>query len=376
MKQPVAKAVAETNPINRLTGNVNTLGIILLSLGILFLITGAVIIPVTDSIWSSVVKAFLTFSGIVLIVIGVRKYSKRKTVTLEGRRSRAGRIFVYPWVIGFIFFVLRPLVQSICFTFNSMEITDTGFSLSWRGFDHYMRAFTSDDRFPRYVLQALSSVSLELPLIVLFSLFMAVLLNQKFKGRVFIRGAFFLPVVITSGALVYVLQGDLVNGQLTGQAASSALPMVSNLDFSRVLNIIFANMTWVRPFIDVMDRVYIVIWRSGVQILIFLAGLQSISPELYESSDVEGATAWEAFWKITIPMISPIIVLNVIYTVIDSFTDWNNPVLRYIINDVAFGGQLDYCYASALSWIYFGIVLTFLGIILAVLSRKTFYIND
>ncbi|AEE96977.1 carbohydrate ABC transporter permease [Mahella australiensis] len=298
----------------------------------------------------------------------------KKRNALESRKAMAGRLFVYPWVIGFLLFFAEPLIQSFVFTFNELKITQGGgYVLKPVGFYNYLYAFTKDPVFLESLADSAVGIVLDVPLIVMFSIFMAVLLNKQFYGRTFVRAVFFLPVVIGSGALLYSLQADMLS-QLTGGGSQTALPMAQNLDFGALLLRLTNNSSLVAPVISAMNRVFNVIWKSGVQILLFLAGLQSISPTLYESADVEGATAWEAFWKITFPLLSPVTVLTIIYTIIDSFTDYSNSMLRYIL-DTAFG-KVQYSYASTVAWLYFGFIGIVLLVILGISSRRVFYINE
>lgn len=299
---------------------------------------------------------------------------KLRSSSLEGKKAIAGRFFVYPWVVGMLIFFAKPLVESIIYTFNELKITKTGLASTFVGTKNYMYAFTRDPFFIDTLIKTITTMVLDLPLIVLFSLFAAVMLNQEFKGRGLVRSAFFLPVIITSGALVYVLQSDMTSAQVNAETVKNSMPMVQNLDFKQMMLQVTNNIRFVQPLIDVMDRVFIIIWKSGVQILIFLAGLQSISSALYEAADVEGATGWEKFWKITFPMISPIIIVNVVYTIIDSFTDYNNEMLRYILN-TAFA-KIQYAYSATIAWIYFIIVFGVLLAIVGLISRKVFYMNE
>jgi ABC-type sugar transport system permease subunit len=303
-----------------------------------------------------------------------KKTRKRKGVTLEAQNARAGRLFVLPWIIGFILFFARPLVESIIYTFSFLSLTDTGLKTTFIGLENYKNAFGADVNLMPMLGKSIASMLVDMPLIIFFSLFIAVLINQKFKGRAIVRSAFFLPVIITSGALIYVLNQDLGNTLATGEVASKGIPMIQTVDFKIILLRLTNSIAFVQPIIDTIDRVYIIIWKSGVQILLFLAGLQSISPSLYECAEVEGAAPWESFWKITFPMISPIIIVNVVYTMIDSFTDYNNQVLRYIL-DLGFT-QIKYGYSATVAWIYFIVVFLLLLFSIGIISKKVFYMNE
>ncbi|MCL2637347.1 MAG: sugar ABC transporter permease [Oscillospiraceae bacterium] len=290
------------------------------------------------------------------------------------RKANAGRIITYFWVLGFLIFIATPLFQSLRYAFSNVQISLGNVNLIPLGLDNFVKAFTLDAEFVPLLIDSITVIIVDIVLITFFSLFIAVMLNRKFKGRALLRAVFFLPVIITSGALVYVMQSD-VSAQFAGEAGQQGMPMLQTVDFKEMLLTLTNNNRAVLVLTDAIDRVYQIIWKSGVQILLFIAGLQAISPALYESAEVEGSTGWESFWKITLPMISPIIVINLVYTIIDSFTDYNNELLRYI-QSTAFGSMLDFGYSAALAWIFFAIISIFLLLSVGLLSRKIFYLND
>ncbi|MEZ0536509.1 carbohydrate ABC transporter permease [Caldicellulosiruptoraceae bacterium PP1] len=301
----------------------------------------------------------------------------KRRVSLESRQAIAGRLFVYPWVIGFLLFFAKPFVQSFLYTFKEIDFQQAGgYTEKFIGKENYIEALTNDSTLIDYLARTIPSIIIDVPLIIMFSLFIAVLLNQKFFGRSIVRGAFFLPVVVTSGVLIYVIRTNSIDqfARHAGSAMAMQNPFLNNLDFKAILMQLTSNVAFLQPLIDAMDRIYEIIWKSGVQILIFLAGLQSIPSYLYECADVEGATKWESFWKITVPMLSPIIMVNIIYTIIDSFTDYSNDVLRYILT-LAFT-NIRLTYSATVAWIYFAIIVVILGIVAAIASRRVFYINE
>jgi ABC-type sugar transport system permease subunit len=297
-----------------------------------------------------------------------------KAGSLLRRKANWGRIVTYFWVLGFLIFVATPLVQSIRYAFSNVQISFGNVNLIPIGFDNFIKAFTLDAEFVPLLINSITIIIVDIVLITFFSLFVAVMLNRKFHGRALLRAVFFLPVIITSGALVFVMQSD-VSAQFAGSAGQQGMPMLQTVDFKEMLLTLTNNNPFVEILTDAIDRVYQIIWKSGVQILLFIAGLQAISPALYESAEVEGSTGWESFWKITLPMISPIIVINLVYTIIDSFTDYNNELLRYI-QSTAFGSMLDFGYSAALAWIFFAIISIFLLLSVGLLTRKVFYLND
>lgn len=301
---------------------------------------------------------------------------KKKNFSLTKKRALWGRLFVYPWVIGFILYLMVPFIQSFNYSFNEIKITRTGLKLENIGLSNFKKALAIDPNFVPTLIKTLQTTAVEVPLIIIFSLFIAVMLNQPFKGRTLVRSVFFLPVIITSGALLALIGADIstnMSGGATG-GASGGMPMLQAVDFRNVFNSIYLGEGLTNLLTLIIDKVYVIIWKSGVQIVIFLAGLQSISRALYESASVEGATAWESFWKITFPMISPIMLVNIVYTLIDSFTDSSNETLEYILTVIY--KNVDYGFSAAMSFIYFFSILVITGIIVFFMSRRVFYMND
>jgi ABC-type sugar transport system permease subunit len=293
---------------------------------------------------------------------------------LERHKAIAGRLVCYFWLLGFFLFLAKPLWESFRYSVSRVDILQGSVSLTPVGLRNYIRAFTEDSDFTVMLFNSITVIVIDVLLVTFFSLFIAVMLNRKFPGRALLRAVFFLPVIITSGALVYVMQTD-VSMQFAGEAAQGGMPMLQTVDFKNMLMTLTNNNPLVGVLTDAIDRVYAIIWKSGVQILLFIAGLQAIPHALYESAEVEGSSGWESFWKITLPMISPIIVINLVYTIIDSFTDYNNELLRHI-TDAAFGTALNQGYSAALAWIFFGIISLILLVSAGLLSRKVFYMND
>ena len=284
----------------------------------------------------------------------------------ERKKAWAGRLFIAPWIIGAGIFFFFPLVQSFIFTFNDMEFIPTGgFDLNFIGLRNYTDALLRDAYFLEYMIESVRSVFISLPLILLFSLFAAVLLNMPLKRRGLIRMVFFVPVVMTSGALFFLMIPD------RGAANATSNLMLGNLNIAHILSQVIHNQTIINTITGMMDRVFDIIWRSGIQTLLFLAGLQAISPSLYECASVEGASSWEMYWKITVPMVSPIILVNVVYTIVDTFTDYGNIMLRYVLS-ITFG-RLAYTLGTTMAWLYFLIMFVLLGILFIIVSRFIFY---
>jgi ABC-type sugar transport system permease subunit len=295
--------------------------------------------------------------------------------SFQQRKALTGMLFLTPWFLGFVFFFAVPIYNSILYSFNELKATDTGYSLTFKGLENYKQALYVDPNFVRDLMTVVGEMIVNVPLILIFSLFIAVLLNQKFIGRAFARSIFFLPVILASGIAIsitnagfmqQIMQQALASSDPTGASASGFLQSV---ELRYMLLDIGVSETIVNYLTGAVDRIYEIISQSGVQILIFLAGLQSISPSLYEASRIEGATGYEAFWKITFPMVSPLILTNLVYTIIDSFM--NNKITQ-LIDTTAFK-NLNFGLSSAMAWIYFGIVACILAVSVFIVSRRVFY---
>ena len=299
------------------------------------------------------------------------KLRRRSHISLTTRRAWTGILFISPWIIGFLGFFLRPLVNSFMYVFNSTTIRPNSLEMKFIGLDNLYRAFFNDTKFTPLLTSQLSSVVTSVPIILAFSLLMALIINGKFRGRTLVRAIFFLPVICGSGLILEILQGDAMSNSILSGTRSSMLFQTSGLE-----NMLM-NMGMAQELVDTMmgivNNIFVLTCKSGIQILLFLAGLQTVSPSLYESAKIEGATSWETFWKVTFPMIGPMLVLNLIYTVIDSFTDYGNAVMQYIYT---FGKSLDFSYSAALSWIYFVLVLLVVGVVYFFVNRRIAYTVD
>jgi len=299
---------------------------------------------------------------------------RRRPLTLDQRKGRMGVLFVAPWLLGFLFLFAVPLIQSFQYSLNTIEMGDKGLSFSSAGLANYRTALFENAVFNRALTDAVVDMVLNVPLILFFSLFTAVLLNQRFRGRTVARAIFFLPVILASGVIANLetssFMTQIMQAQTSGeQNTGLGTGVLQSFELQRMMIEAGMNREIVSYLTSAVDRIYEIISASGVQILIFLAGLQSISPALYEASKIEGATGYESFWKITFPMVSPLILTNMVYTIIDSFN--NNQTTR-IINDMAFG-KLNFGLSAAMSWLYFLVVAIVLVVCTALVSRKVFY---
>ncbi|MBR4296083.1 MAG: sugar ABC transporter permease [Clostridia bacterium] len=304
---------------------------------------------------------------------------KRRIASLDRRKARAGWIFVLPFLIGFIVVYFPIIFDSIKLTFYHVSSKPGGgMDLEWVGWDNYRQALFVNPDFVQTLISGIGKLAFDIPAIVIFSLFMAILLNQKMAGRAVFRAIFFVPVIIATGVMATLESNNILSAYMDstsgindGSGQSASAQIVSVLDFENLFDSMKVGKELVTMVVDIINNIYDIVNRSGVQMLIFLAGLQSISPAIYESCQIEGASAWETFWKITFPMISPMILVNAVYTIIDSFTAESNTVMRFIeqVTNTAHGGVIS----SAMAWMYFLLVILIVVAVAGIFSAYVFY---
>lgn len=276
--------------------------------------------------------------------------SRKIKLTKATRDKLKGLVFVSPFIIGLMIFFAYPIYISLKLSFGKVD-NIVGFKISWVGIENYVRAFMLDTDFIPMFLSVVKDTLIEFPLTIVLSLIIAIILNKNIKGRALFRVAFFIPFLLGTGEVMRQLLYQGVDKQVLSITDGSIIPY-------NILN--YFGDTIVTAVQNVFGTIVSVLWGSGVQILLFLAGLQSISPALYEAAKIDGATEWETFWKITVPMISPMLLLNLIYTIVDSFTNIRNPLLEYI---QSYGfTKAEFHYAAALGWIYFA----FIGLVVSI----------
>lgn len=306
-----------------------------------------------------------------LKVAAAPKKKKRRGLNLNRKRAMIGYLFVLPFIIGLITFFLVPLIQSFIFSINKLEVVEGGYNLLPVGLSNYNRALRVHATYARDLVESVLYMLTNVPLIIIFSFFAANLLNQKFKGRSLARAIFFLPVILTSGVMLVIDSGDLLQSSLGMTQTDGQEGAFRAVELARLLLRSRLSPTFIDYIMSAVDRIYEIVSASGVQILVFLAGLQSISPSLFEASNIEGATGWENFWKITFPMVSPLILVNTVYSIIDSLTNSSNVVMG-MIRDTAFASN-DYGLSSAMAWLYFLAILVIVGIVVKLVSKVVFY---
>ena len=305
---------------------------------------------------------------------------KRKRLTLLQKRSLHGYLFILPWLIGFIAFYVRSLIMTGQFSFSNLTVDaiNGGFQLESVGFANYIYAFRVHPSFKQVLTTSVADMVIDVPLIIFFSLFMAMMLNRKFKGRSIVRAIFFLPVILNSSAIQAAmdLSATMMAGGISSQAAEVTATASSTIafDINYLMNM-FISLGIPGAFMDyiiqAVSRINDIISASGVQIVIFIAALQSIPTSMYEVAKIEGATAYETFWKVTFPMVMPHIITNVVYTIVDSFTQSEVVDLAY---DVAFN-QMNYGLSSVFSLVSTIVTVLILMLVVWFIQKRTFYYN-
>ena len=296
---------------------------------------------------------------------------KKKQISLSTRSAWTAQVFILPFYLGFWFFFLSPLIESLRMSFSKVAVDSaTGYSFKFIGFENYRVAFLEDPNFTTNLTTSFSQMAWQVPVILVLSLFLAIILNQKFRGRVLVRAIFFLPVIFASGVALSMINDDSV----AASALAGSVVSGGEISQSTALNDMLINAGFGSEFVKIAttiaNNLFGMVWRSGIQMIIFLAGLQSIPPTLYEASSIEGATAWENFWKITLPMLAPTIMINLVYTIIDNFTDSKNSIMMQVTSMMSKSISKSGL-ASAFSWIYFLFIGIILLIVLLIFNKVT-----
>lgn len=276
---------------------------------------------------------------------------------VEALKERYGWICVSPWVFGLIIFFIIPIFQSLLFVFSKASTTVGGFSIKWNGLENLKYIFGEDPIFTDNLLSGVTTFAYSFPIILVLSLIIALILNQNFKGRVVFRSIYFLPVIIASGVILGTYQvGDTSLTTNTDEAI-----VASMIDVSELIEWVGLPDSLAEYFNMAVNKIMNLVWQCGVQIILFIAGMQSIPELYYEVSKVEGATAWEEFWFITFPSLSRVITLVTVFTMVELMTSQNDPVITQAYNLIS---SQAYGYSSAMLWVYFLIIIAILGILL------------
>lgn len=235
------------------------------------------------------------------------KAAKGARISYERKKRLYGYGFIALWFVGTVYFFLYPLIVSLVYSFHKTTVGTSGMELSDRGFDNYIRAFRRDPNYTKALVDTLSNTALKTPLILVFSIFIAVILNQKFRGRTFARAVFFLPVIIATGPVIDIITGNMSTSGTSGTAEQFSTLFEANLvdELLNFLGIYNISERLTEIINTLTSDIFNLVWNSGIQILLFLSALQGIPFSAKEAAQMEGATGWEYFWKITIPYISP-----------------------------------------------------------------------
>lgn len=297
-----------------------------------------------------------------------------KRLTMRQRKSITGYLFIIPFIIGFLAFILNPLISSIQMSLSEVFLNQdgVGFGMTFIGLNNYIRAFTVDRDFNRLLVDSLKGLLIDAPCIIIFSLIIAIMLNREFPGRGLVRAIFFMPVILASGV---VLGMDKENTLLMGiqelQGASvdtSISTTVQNL----LLGALGSSGQEIVTFVaNVIDHFYDIVVASSIQIVIFVSALQTINPSIYEAAEMEGCDEWQKLWKITIPMLTPMILVNWIYTIIDQFIRADNVIMEKIMTTIR--STMEYGFASAMAWIYCIVMLLIIGVSTWLISKVVYY---
>lgn len=328
------------------------------------------------------IKSKIQMIKIDLIKIEERKYiklnafekviKKIKGLSYQQQKVVCGIIFVIPWFLGFIFFFAKPLLTTIWWSFNEVTPQAGGLDIQFRGFQNYINLFTTQmlgtKTFLEVMTTSLTDLVLNVPIIFIFSLIISVILNTKFKGHQILKAIFFIPVVYNATVINTALNGSF-GGQLSGSMGEAV--SMSGILTGYLYQIGFASGL-VDFLVGAVDRIFEIVNMSGIQILIFIAALQGVPKHLYEAAKVEGATTYECFWKITFPMVSPMFLPILVYSIVDTFA--SSDLMQFMTVNSE-GSKIAYGMSSTIAVIYFLVILLIIGI-LFLLLRKVVYSSE
>lgn len=295
---------------------------------------------------------------------------EKRHISYSRRKSLYGYGFISLWLVGTVIFFLIPLVKSLVYSFCEVTI-DAGQTVTkWAGLEKYVKVLTEDEKYTEYLTDMLLETLWKTPLIIIFSMFIAVILNQNFRGRTVARAVFFIPVIIVTGPVYKIITDDINSSGNNTEKFSTIFSTNLIGEFLEFIGIYGISDKVNNLVSAVADNIFGIVWNSGIQILLFLSALQGIPASVREASKIDGATAWEFFWKITVPYIKPFILVNIIFTIIDTFTSPLNTVMERIgvmRNQWAFGE------ASAMAWIYFVVIMVIIGLVSVLFGRRDDY---
>jgi len=296
------------------------------------------------------------------------KNKKLHKMPYEQRRQYAGLAFMSPWLIGVSVFFLYPFLSAIYLTFCDITFSDKGMVATFSGLSNIKTVYLSQTYPIQCIIIAAGDAILNLVLVTMLSLFIAVLLNQNFKGRGIARTVFAIPVIVASGTLMALFKVDYSASSMMEEAST----IFNGTGMEQILMSFGLSSETIESFVSLINTALDLIWRCGVQILLFLSGMQSIPSYLNEVSDIDGATAWQKFWKITFPLITPMLMINAVYTLVESSTYYDNPVMKEVgwkFNDLKFG------YCNAMGMGYCIVVLVIIAVVYKLIAKRTVYLD-
>ena len=289
---------------------------------------------------------------------------RKKNRGITALKAHYGRICVFPWIIGLVLFFGLPIIQSVFYAFSKVSLTTNGLKTSLVGFKNFKYIFAQNADYLDYIASAVVKFLYSFPVIIIISLILALMLNQKFRGRIFFRALYFLPVIIASGAVLNVILSSVSEGVSNIKTDESVA--MAMFDVNGIVEGLGLPQKLGDYFVTVINGIMNMIWNCGVQTVLFISGMQTIPPLLYEVSKVEGATKWEEFWFITFPMLSRVTLLVTVFTIVEQMTSTR---IRMVSKTYSMMTAGTYDKTSAMLWFYFLAVGVLMGILLLVYER-------
>jgi len=295
---------------------------------------------------------------------------ERLSLSLDKKRVLVGLAFLSPFLVGFVLFFAYPFLQAIAFSLSELQVTMEGYELDYIGLENFRQALFVNPDFNRTLVESVSTTLAHIPAVIIFSFFIANLLNQEFKGRWLARLIFFIPIILASGVVIELEMENIMHEEMVEEAEFM-------LGGGQMIRSVMGQLQLPGEFVSyiftIVEEIPEILEQSAIPILIFLAGLQSIPGSLYESANIDGATGWEKFWKITWPLLTPLFLVNSVYIVVISLTSVRNPMVGFI-QDQAWGAG-GYGISVAMSIVYFVCIMVMLGLVMGVISRNVYYME-
>ncbi len=301
----------------------------------------------------------------------MKKNQKIRLAGLERKKAQAGYLFIAPFIIGFLLFMVKPLFQALYMSFCDVQLGPGSFETIWIGLENYRFSFRVDPEYTRLLGEEFLRMFVYSIAIIVFSFFVSLILNQEFKGRALVRAVFFLPVILSSGVMLGLESNNALISELQTMVEDTTKGVSITDALQTILRTTGVGVRAYETVFEVIDNIYDVALASGMQIIIFLSGLQTIPRSMYEAADIEGSTAWESLWKITFPSISGLFLVNWVYTVVDFCMRSDNGVIDKI-QDIMIN-KLKYGPSSAMAWAYFVLVAAYVALSSFLISRRVYH---